>query len=155
WVWGANTEGELGNQANVDINHPFPNNVFFPEGTQLTTLAAGSGEPSTTIGSHILGVASDGKLFAWGHDSDGQVGEGQSADSVFGPVQVCAAGQTAPCTQFLDSIIAAAAGIFHSLALDGFSNVWAWGNNDFGQLGADLGGGARASLVPIRNNALL
>ena len=29
WVWGANTHGELGNNANHDIDHPFRNDVFF------------------------------------------------------------------------------------------------------------------------------
>jgi alpha-tubulin suppressor-like RCC1 family protein len=42
----------------------------------------------------------------------------------------------------------AAAGLSHSLALDDFGNVWAWGNNDLGQLGSELSGGATGSSVP-------
>jgi alpha-tubulin suppressor-like RCC1 family protein len=99
-------------------------------------------------------VARNGNLFAWGHDPFGQVGDGTNGTDIFGPVQVCAAGQTAPCTEFLGSIIATAAGAFHSLALDTFDNVWAWGNNDFGQLGTDLSAGVRGSSVPVRNTAL-
>jgi alpha-tubulin suppressor-like RCC1 family protein len=153
WVWGANTEGELGNHGNIDINQPRLNDVFFPAGTVLTGLDAGdAGDPGG--GSHSLAVARNGNLFAWGHDPFGQVGDGTGGTDVFGPVQVCAAGQTAPCTEFLGSIIAAAAGLSHSLALDNFGNVWAWGKNDFGQLGSELSGGATGSSVPIRNNAL-
>jgi alpha-tubulin suppressor-like RCC1 family protein len=151
-VWGRNTEGELGNHGNIDINQPRLNDVFFPAGTVLTGLAAGNGAVDGK--SHSLAVARDGNLFAWGHDSFGQVGDGHGDTDVFGPVQVCAAGQTAPCSEFLGSIIATAAGAFHSLALDNFGNVWAWGFNDFGELGSDLGGGALASGVPVRNNAL-
>src|SRR5215510_6479569 len=48
-VWGANTEGELGNRGNpdIDIDHPTLNDVFFPAGTVLTGLAAYNGlDPS-------------------------------------------------------------------------------------------------------------
>jgi alpha-tubulin suppressor-like RCC1 family protein len=152
-VWGRNTEGELGNHANADIDHPTLNDVFFPAGTQLTGLAAGVG--AIDGGSHSLAVARNGNLFAWGHDSFGQVGDGRGFTDVFGPVQPCAAGQTAPCTEFLGTIIATAAGGVHSLALDTFDNVWAWGNNDSAQLGVNLGGGISFSAIPIRNDALL
>ena len=152
WVWGANTEGELGNLGNVDLNQPRLNDTVFPAGTQLTGLAAG--HSAIDRGSHSLAVAMNGNLFAWGHDPFGQVGDGRGFTDVFGPVQVCAAGQTAPCTEFLGGIIVAAAGASHSLALDNFDNVSAWGHNDFAQLGVDLGGGIGFSAIPIRNNAL-
>src|SRR5262249_51843432 len=151
-VWGRNTEFELGNYANADIDHPRPNDVFFPAGTQLTGLAAGVG--AIDGGSHSLAVARDGNLFAWGHDSFGQAGDGRGFTDVFGPVQVCAAGQTAPCTEFLGSIIATAAGGVPGVAPDAFGNVWAWGNNDDGQLGVNLGGGINFAAIPIRNDAL-
>src|SRR5262245_46374091 len=156
WVWGANTEGELGNNGSVDIDHPILNDVFFPAGTVLTSLAAsnGVGPPLLDGGSHSLAVARDGNLFAWGHNAFGQVGDGHSGTEVFGPVQVCAAGQTAPCTEFLGTIIATAAGGLHSLAIDTFGNVRAWGFDDSGQLGVNLGAGTSFSAIPIRNDAL-
>jgi hypothetical protein len=91
WVWGANTHGELGNNANHDIDHPFRNDVFFPADTLLTGLAAYNGldpsDPSVPdVGSHSLAVARDGNLFAWGHNTFGQVGDGRGFTDVFGPV---------------------------------------------------------------------
>jgi hypothetical protein len=42
WVWGANTEGELGNHGSVDINHPILNDVFFPAGSsRVSPLVTG------------------------------------------------------------------------------------------------------------------
>jgi alpha-tubulin suppressor-like RCC1 family protein len=154
WVWGADTEGELGDNASVDKLQPHPNNVFFPAGTVLTSLTAGNGDPQVGGGSHSLAMDRNRNLWAWGHNVFGQVGNGRGGIDVFGPVQVCGAGQTTPCTQFLGNVIATAAGELHSLGLDSFGNVWAWGNNDLGQLGSDLGSGVRAASVPVRNTAL-
>jgi alpha-tubulin suppressor-like RCC1 family protein len=150
-VWGADTEGELGNNANHDKLQPGLNDVFFPAGTVLTSLAAGKGDDG---GSHSLAQDRNGNLWGWGHNTFGQVGDGRGGADVFGPVQVCGEGQIAPCTQFLGSVIATAAGRFHSLALDSSGNVWAWGDNEFGQLGSNLSGNVRSSAVPVRNDAL-
>jgi alpha-tubulin suppressor-like RCC1 family protein len=154
WVWGADTEGELGDNANVDKLKPHPNNVFFPVGTVLMSLAAGNGNPEFGDGSHSLAVDSKRNLWAWGYNEFGQVGDGLFGKNVFGPIQVCESGQTAPCTRFLGNVIATAAGELHSLGLDTLDNVWAWGNNDFGQLGSDLGSGVRGASFPVRNAAL-
>src|SRR5262245_3773799 len=90
WVWGANREGELVNHGNIDIDQPRLNDVFFPAGTVLTGLAAGDENPQLGNGSHSLAVTRDGNLFAWGHDTFGQVGDGRGGTDVFAPVQVCA-----------------------------------------------------------------
>jgi alpha-tubulin suppressor-like RCC1 family protein len=147
WVWGNNTNGELGNNADQIADHPIRSNPFLL-GTQLTRIAAGS-DPGM-LGSHSLAVDRDRHVWGWGLNQRGQVGDGGQM-SKFGPVMVCAAGQAVPCTEFLSDITAAAAGGRHSLALDTFSNVWAWGSNDFGQLGSNVG---TTSLLPVRNNAL-
>ena len=92
----------------------------------------------------------DRHVWAWGHNLHGQVGDG-GFQTVLGPVRVCASGQAAPCSEFLSDITAVAAGGLHSLAVDIFSNVWAWGSNQFGQLGSNVG---MSSTLPVRNNAL-
>ena len=74
WVWGADTEGELGNHANVDRLQPVPNNVFFPAGTVLTSLAAGNGNIQNLDGTHSLAVDMNRNLWAWGFNGFGQVG---------------------------------------------------------------------------------
>jgi alpha-tubulin suppressor-like RCC1 family protein len=149
WVWGADTEGELGDNASVDKVQPHPNNVFFPVGTVLMSLTAGNQNTLVAGGSHSLAVDRTRNLWAWGHNLFGQVGNGHGGTDVFGPVQVCASGQTAPCTQFIGGVTATVAGGMHSLALDTFGNVWGWGYNQFGQLGEATG-----TVVPIWNVAL-
>jgi len=150
WVWGADTEGELGDLASVDKVLPHLNDAVFPAGTLLTSLAAGTGTPLLGGGSHSLAVDRNRNLWAWGHDLFGQVGDGHGGTDVFSPVRVCAGGQAAPCTQFLGSVTAMAAGGLHSVALDILGNVWAWGDNQSGQLGSD----ATVTAVPIWNVAL-
>jgi alpha-tubulin suppressor-like RCC1 family protein len=157
WVFGANGQGELGTQGSGDINVPI-RQALLPAGTLSSRLAAGDADP--LAGAHSLAVDRNQKLWGWGLNTFGEVGNGQGGGSVFQPVQVCASGQTAPCTQFLAGVTATAAGGFHSLALDTFGNVWTWGNNDFAQVGTTctlLPAGIcseRAFVAPVRNNAL-
>ena len=158
WVFGANGQGELGTQGSGDINVPI-RQAILPAGTFSSRLAAGDAFPHIE-GSQSLAVGRNQSLWGWGFDLFGQVGNGQGGNNVFQPVQVCAAGQTAPCTQFLGGITATAAGGFHSLALDTFGQVFAWGGNDFAQLGTvctplPIGiCSERAAAAPARNNAL-
>jgi alpha-tubulin suppressor-like RCC1 family protein len=145
WGWGENNKGELGNLSDQNPDRPLLSSAL-PAGTQLTRLAAGSNAP--LLGSHSLAVDRNQNVWAWGFNIYGQVGSGASP-SAFAPVKVCAT-QTNPCDRFLRDITAVAAGGLHSLAVDIQSNVWAWGNNDSGQLGSNVGNTA----VPVRNNAL-
>lgn len=148
WVWGENAKGELGNFSDQNPDRPIISSAL-PAGILLTRLSAGSNSP--LLGSHSLAVDRNRNVWAWGYNIYGQVGDGGSGSTaVFGPVKVCAAGQTAPCSQFLSDITAVAAGGLHSLALDIHSNVWAWGYNAFGQLGSNVPNTA----LPVRNNAL-
>src|SRR5262245_40288153 len=90
WVWGANTDGELGDAASVDTNHPITTS-FFPAGTMLRKLSAGDGRPLD--GAHSLAVADGQHAFGWGLNTFGQVGNAQNGNSVFVPAQVCGTGQ--------------------------------------------------------------
>jgi alpha-tubulin suppressor-like RCC1 family protein len=78
----------------------------------------------TAGNSHSLGIKSDGTLWAWGLNSDGQLGNGNTTNSNT-PVQIGSG----------TNWISASCGYFHSLALKSDGSVWAWGGNGFGQLG--------------------
>src|SRR6266481_760283 len=147
WVWGHNTHGELGDAASVDTFNPVTTS-FFPAGTVLRKISAGDGLPLD--GSHTLAVDDNHHAWGWGLNTFGEVGNGQNGNSVFVPAQVCGTGQTAPCSQFIETISAVAAGGFHSLAVDGFGTVWGWGFNQSGQVGTT----AAVTTVPLRNNPL-
>jgi alpha-tubulin suppressor-like RCC1 family protein len=66
-------------------------------------------------------------LTAWGDHSFGQLGDGTIANNVTTPVEVSNLGGA--------ELKAIAAGSSHSLALKDDGTVWAWGDNQLGQLG--------------------
>ncbi|MCL2556926.1 MAG: hypothetical protein FWE09_00445 [Treponema sp.] len=72
---------------------------------------------------HSLGIRSDGTLWSWGSNSNGQLGRPSSADRV--PRRVGSASDW----------IAVAAGFSHGLGIRADGSLWAWGNNGNGQLG--------------------
>jgi alpha-tubulin suppressor-like RCC1 family protein len=99
----------------------------------VVALAAG--------GYHSLALTADGLVFAWGRNYDyGQLGNGSATDSNV-PVAVTADGELAGKT-----VVAVAAGGYHSLALTADGLVFAWGRGDFGQLG---NGSDLNSFVPV------
>lgn len=82
----------------------------------VTQLAAGY--------SHTLALKSDGTVWAWGRNNNGQLGNGTTTGSA-APIQVTD----------LSEITAVAAGDYYSVALKNNGTVWAWGYNINGQLG--------------------
>jgi len=93
---------------------------------------ARSGRPHNflaTGGEHTL-MVSEGRVFAWGNNTFGQLGDGKGGLGVISRAPVKVSQPTG-----LAGVIAVATGHQHSLALDSHGAVWAWGNNTFGQLG--------------------
>ena len=84
----------------------------------------------------VIACDSSGKCYAWGNNSDGQLGQGNTTVS-YTPLQVKGVGGTG----FLENIINVSCGHYHSLACDSSGNAYAWGDNYYnssatqGQLG--------------------
>jgi len=78
-----------------------------------------------TGGTHTLSLAQDGTVWAVGSNTFGQLGSGWTDSHIDEPLRVCG----------LEEITAVAAGASHSVSLKKDGTVWAWGNNDAGQLG--------------------
>ncbi|MBW8050104.1 MAG: T9SS type A sorting domain-containing protein [Cytophagales bacterium] len=74
---------------------------------------------------HTLVVKDDGTAWAWGGNNVGQLGDSTTTSSST-PVQVAGG---------INNFIAVAGGNWHSIALRSDSTVWAWGRNNYGQLG--------------------
>ncbi len=126
WTWGHNGHGQLGDGTTTDRNTPVPVAGF----SEVIAVAAGK--------VHSLAVTRDGRVWAWGNNDYRQLGNNSSEGSRT-PVQVVThipATATQP-DQFppLTGVIAVAASEVHSVALKGDGTVWAWGNNQYGQLG--------------------
>ena len=121
WAWGNNFYPVLGNPAVTDISD-VPVRVGALAG--MAMVSAGY--------EHGLSLATDGTVWAWGHNNVGQVGDNSTSDRS-SPAQVAG----------LSNVIAVAGGGFHSVALRADGTVWTWGLNGFGQLGDGTGLGRR------------
>jgi alpha-tubulin suppressor-like RCC1 family protein len=131
--WGSNSNGQLGNNGVVDSSLPTQvNRTGVLAGKVVTALATGA--------NHSLALCSDGTLAAWGYNGYGQLGNGSTTDSLI-PVTVSTAGTLSGKT-----VVAIAAGQFHSLALCSDGTLAAWGYNFYGQLGNGL---TSQSLTPV------
>lgn len=113
WSWGAAGYGRLGHGDNQARAQP----ELISGLSDVVQIAAGD--------SHSLAVDESGAVWAWGRNTYGQLGNGSTTNSST-PVNV--AGLTS-------RVIFVAAGANHSLAVDEHGAVWAWGRNNYGQLG--------------------
>jgi len=125
WAWGNNDYGQLGNGTTSgssttttgDSNTTNRSPAQVSGLNDVIAISAGS--------SHSLALKSDGTVWAWGSNNVGQLGDGTTTDRNR-PVQVSG----------LTNVIAITGGCeSHSLALKSDGTVWAWGYNNFGQLG--------------------
>ncbi len=121
WAWGGDARGQLGLGSLDEDPHPMPSQVT----TDTAWAAVSAGED------HTLALRSDGTLWAWGGDAEGQLGIGETTTTVSSPAQI---GDGRDWE-------AVAAGRRFSLALKSDGTLWAWGANGNGQLG--VGDGAQ------------
>jgi alpha-tubulin suppressor-like RCC1 family protein len=116
WAMGANGHGQLG--VSGTGKHYSPVQVVGYGIGSVVTVVAGD--------YHSMFVTSDGKLWAMGYNSYGQLGVSGSSDHSL-PAQVVGHGTS--------SVTAVAAGAYHTLYITDDGNLWAMGKNDYGQLG--------------------
>lgn len=124
WAWGLNDNGRLGNGLTTKSNVPVQVTTTNSGGafTNLTSIAAG--------GSHSVALErTTGKVWTWGYNGDGQLGDSTNTDK-YRPVQVVKADTTT-----LTNVKLIAAGGAFTVAVDKNNNIWAWGYNGYGQLG--------------------
>ena len=117
-TWGDNSLGQLGDGA-TGGRSLIPVHAAIPAGIKIKAVRAGC--------RHALALTTTGQVLAWGSNFAGQFGDGLFSDSNR-PVAV-AMPPGVKITQI-------AAGEFHNLALASTgTTVFAWGRNQFGQLG--------------------
>jgi alpha-tubulin suppressor-like RCC1 family protein len=91
-----------------------------------TAVSVGSNVSKVAAGyDHSLAVISDGSVWSWGSNTSGQLGTGSTQSS--------ASPQLVPGIS--GTVTQVAAGWYHSLALASDGTVWAWGDNQYGELG--------------------
>ena len=134
YSWGDNTNGQLGVDPAALTYRDAP--------AQVTTI---SGIRNIAAGFQFsVALLNDTTVRAWGLNTFGQLGNGSTTAS-YDPVQVMTSSGA------LSGITAVAAGADFAIALKSDGTVWAWGRNNFGQLG---NGGLTDSPVAVQVSGL-
>lgn len=122
FMWGTNTSGQLGNGNNVNL---FTTSSQVIGNDWQSVATSKSLDNNTGTGSsHTLAIKTDGSLWTWGNNDEGQLGNGTNISSNV-PVQI------GTDTNWAKVV----AGSLHSLALKTDGTLWAWGHNAYGQVG--------------------
>ena len=144
YAWGNNSNGELGN--NTTSNSLVPVRVRDPakptdtsKGLQATQISGGGG--------YSLAVGSDGYAYAWGNNDYGKLGNNTNSNSLV-PVRVRDPAKPTDTSKGLQAI-QVSAGYYNSLAVGSDGNAYAWGYNNYGQLGNGTTSGYSANPVPV------
>jgi alpha-tubulin suppressor-like RCC1 family protein len=121
YAWGDNANGQLGDGTNISRIAPVAVNSSALQGVTITSASTGC--------YFTLAVSNAGKLYAWGSNEKGSLGDGTTIDRYL-PTAV-------DTTGILNGVFitACSAGGDFSLALSSSGAIYAFGGNQFGQLG--------------------
>ena len=108
-----------------------------PHRSNVDTLGLNNIIDISAGSNHVLALKNDGTVWAWGDNSQGQLGTGNTTNSPNTPVKVMSENKS----NFLSDIIQISAGSNYGLALKSDGTVWAWGQNSYGLLGTDIENG--------------
>jgi len=116
YAWGDNRVGQLGDGATGQRAAPVA--VALPAGVRIASVAAG--------GVQSLAVDGDGRVYSWGNNDDGQLGDGSTVQWSRPVVAALPAGVRA---------LSVSEGVYQSLVVGSDGRVYAWGSRAYGQIG--------------------
>ncbi len=131
-AWGRSFYGQVGDGTTTARTSPVLINGGALAGKTVVAISAGE--------DHTLALCSDGTLAAWGFGANGRLGTGTTTNQT-SPAQVVVTGALVGKT-----IVGIGAGGAFSAVLCSDGTVVTWGNDQYGQLGAD----GSHSLVPLQ-----
>jgi alpha-tubulin suppressor-like RCC1 family protein len=116
WSWGLNNVGQMGDSTSTSKSTPVQ------VGTDINWRCISSG------GLHTTSIKTDGTLWVWGKNTSGQLGD-DTIISKSSPIQTVSGGTN------WKSVSAGSLSTVAAIKSDG--TLWAWGRNNYGQLGDD------------------
>jgi alpha-tubulin suppressor-like RCC1 family protein len=126
YVWGGGNDNILGLGPTINSEK---NPTLVPAVTALT--GGTSTNVEITTGMNYGGLLVNGQAFSWGENQYGQCGCGSTAAVIESPMPVQQNGTVFTWIDQGGNLLTDG----HELALDTNNNVWAWGDNNGGQLG--------------------
>lgn len=127
YCWGKNDNGQLGDGTNCEGS--YDDNCadkYVP-----TKIGDDSWQKISAGGDHTCGIKSDGKLYCWGNNNSGQLGDGTAGTSE----DWYAANKSVPTKIGDDTWIDISAGQDHTCGIKADSKLYCWGRNQSGELG--------------------
>ncbi|HEY1920444.1 MAG TPA: hypothetical protein VGH27_33155 [Streptosporangiaceae bacterium] len=117
--WGYNLGGQVGNGTTIEADSPYQ----VPLPTGVTQVAQGG---SFTTNGQTIVLLSGGALYAWGTDRSHQLGNGATGSKLV-PVQIT------PPAGVTYTTVACGGSTCYGITPSGA--VYAWGQNNYGQVG--------------------
>lgn len=122
FAWGGNSHGQLGNATTTDSDTPVsPNPGAMGAAAVISDFAVGGDTTYALAG---------GKVYAWGSNSIGQLGNGSSGSDYSVPIAVDTSGVLSGRT-----VTRIEAGSSFAVVMTTQGALYAWGANSYGQLG--------------------
>jgi alpha-tubulin suppressor-like RCC1 family protein len=118
YIWGLGTSGQLGDTTVVSKSSPVFVSAYNPDlnaYSSWTVVTAGS--------SHTAAITTTGKLYTWGGNANGQIGDGTTINKL-SAVQIGSS-----------SWSAVSAAQSHTAGITSDKVLYTWGGNSIGQLG--------------------
>ena len=118
WAWGYNAYGQIGDNSIAHKSSPVQTIAFGSNWKNISTFNCPSGV-------HVACIKTDGTLWCWGRNTNGQLGDNSTAHKS-SPVQTIAFGSNWKQVSV---------GATHTAAIKTDGTLWLWGSNTNGALG--------------------
>ncbi len=137
FCWGERSEGRLGNGSFIDMYSP----VFADETGEMKDKNI---IQVSTGGRFSCALDEDSAVYCWGLNIAGQLGDGSTLQDRNDPMPIDRTGVLKN-----RKITSISSGSMHTCVIDNAGELFCWGSNDRGQLGAGSGGSSgSASEMP-------
>jgi alpha-tubulin suppressor-like RCC1 family protein len=114
WCWGDGAHGKIGDNTTASKSSPVQ-----------TVMVGTSWVQVSSNGQHAGAIRSDGTLWMWGYNNNGQLGDNTVVNKS-SPVQTIT---------YSSDWKQVACGYWHTAAIKTDGSLWCWGHNAYGNLG--------------------